>query len=150
MRTRWLILGLGFSVVLNVLFGTAFWQCTRTRGLLEPRVGTAVTASGMAHMSCPAGCAEERRIREDLSRLLCAERPDRAALSAAMARLDAVRAAERDRLLDHWLDHFASTTAEEREGLRRQLHHALCPWRSAEGNRAPSDGGNETSARPQE
>lgn len=150
MRTRWLVMALGISLVLNVLFGTAFWQCTRTCSLMAAGVPTVALASDKARLTCPAGCPEERKIRENLTGLLSAERPDRTALSAAMARLDAVRAVERDRLLDRWLSHCAKATPVEREELRRQLHHALCPWNAAgEGNRAPSTGEKGKSAQPQ-
>jgi hypothetical protein len=58
-----------------------------------------------------------------------------------MARLDEVRATERDRLLDRWFINSAEATPAEREERRRHLHRALCPWNPAgEGKRAPSSG----------
>lgn len=150
MRTRWLVLALGLSLVLNVLIGTALIQAAgRGREALDSAAAAAQVGADKARLTCPAGCPEERCIREELSRLLCTERPDRAALAAVLARLDSVRAKERDRVLDKWLHQCSKTPPAEREALRRQLHHALCPWNSAgEGNCAPSAGDRGNSAHP--
>ena len=150
MRTRWWILAFGVSIVLNVLLGTAFWQATSARGRADAEATAAARGTGEVRMACPAGCQEERRVREELTRLLSAERPDRAAVAAAMTRLDAVRAVERDRQLDRWLRHCEKSAPAEREALQRRLHHALCPWNcSGEGNCAPSTGEKAKSALPQ-
>lgn len=128
MRSRWLLAALAVSLALNVLAATAWW-----------RVHAATTTPSGLPPHTP--CAEERAIREELSRLLCAPQPDRSAVRATLERLGTLRHHRLEVAIEHWISTCCQAAPSEREQHLKDLNEQLCPWRSSEdGCCAPSPG----------
>ncbi|HPC82642.1 MAG TPA: hypothetical protein P5234_05445 [Thermoanaerobaculaceae bacterium] len=126
MRTRWLAVALIASLALNVLAASAWWRLR------------AVTAATLA---TPAPCAEERAIREELARLLCAPEPDRTAVRAALQRLGALRHHRLEAAVERWIATCCRAAPSERARHLEDLNKQLCPWRNpGDGCCAPSPG----------
>lgn len=121
MRTRWLVLLLGLSLAANVASGVALWFVWRGARAATAALGPACTA--------PL-CAEERTAREELVAALCARTPERDAIGASLARLDEVRARERDAIVERWIARCAGATPAERAALGTMMTRLLCPWRN--------------------
>jgi len=119
MRTRWLVLLLGVSLAANVTLGVA---------LLVSWRGASSATVALANACAAPLCAEEGKVREELAAALCARPPDRAAIGAMLARLDAVRARQRDQIVDRWLARCAGAGSRERAALTTTVRGFLCPW----------------------
>ena len=143
MRTRWLVLMLGLSLAVNVTFGVALW-------ISWHGASTATAALGGA-CATPL-CDEEKMVREELASSLCARQPDRAVIGAMLARLDAVRARQRDEVLDRWLARCSGAGSGERAALSTTVKRFLCPWCASEGpaTRAPSKAPEARSDNPKQ
>ena len=119
MRTRWLVVLLGLSLVTNVTLGVALWVTWHGAPIVSAALGNA----------CPGPlCDEERKVREELAGSLCARRPDRAAIGATLARLDAVRARQRAETIDRWISRCSSAPPGQRAALGSMVRQLLCPW----------------------
>jgi|GEM_PF-5571574 len=119
-RTRWVALAIGLSIGLNVFLAAALWR-TR-RGTSHAAVQTPV-----------ATCSEtEQRLREQLQAQLCGDPPDCAAIEATFARLDAVRAQERQAALDRWVSLGKSAECRD-DRTSPQVERLLCPWKQSGG-----------------
>lgn len=134
MRSRWLLALLAVSLAVNVAAGVALW-----------RVHRAHAAAARTRPAMPG--AEERALREELSRQLRAVPPDRGAIRATLERLTTMRQRRLEEAIDRWLS--TCCQADEADRIRRhtQLDRHLCPWRpSGEGCCAPSpaDGADPT------
>jgi len=123
MRTRWLVVLLGVSVAANVTFGAALW--VSWHGLR--------TASTLSQACSAPLCEEEKRVREELATLLCAGMPDRSTLRAVLARLDEVRARQREEIVERWLARCVGARATERAALVTTVRRMLCPWQGEGG-----------------
>ena len=119
MRTRWLVVLLGLSVATNVTLGVALWIASHGAPIVSAALGSACTSSL---------CDEERKVREELASSLCARRPDRATIGATLARLDAVRARQRDETIDRWISRCSSAAPDQRAALGTMVKRLLCPW----------------------
>jgi hypothetical protein len=96
-----------------------------------------------------APCAEERAIREELTRCLCASQPDRPAIQAALARLETLRQHRLTVAVDAWLQRCEGAPQTERSRLLHELQRNLCPWnQSQNGCCAPSAAAGATHAKP--
>ncbi|MGV8039755.1 MAG: hypothetical protein AB2L07_06665 [Thermoanaerobaculaceae bacterium] len=134
MRSRWMLALLAVSLAVNVTAGVALWRVHRTNASAA-RTGLAMP------------CAEERAIREDLSRHLCAGTPDRGAIRATLERLSTLRQRRLEEAVDRWLSTCCQANEPDRSRHHTQLDKHLCPWRSSgEGCCAPSptDGADPT------
>jgi hypothetical protein len=118
MRTRWFVLVIGLSLALNVFLGAALLKVRHARPQAAPAVAVPVS-------SC---CPEERALREQLERQLCAEPPDCAAIEAIFVRLDAVRAKERQVALDQWMTVGRRASCQNNR-MSPDVERLLCPWR---------------------
>ena len=127
-RTRWTVLVLGLSLAANAFLASAMWRT---------RLATAAPApAAAAGMLC---CAEEKQLRERLAAQLCAQPPDRAAIQATFAALDAVRARERGAALEGFMDACARAAERDHETLKDHVKKSLCPWsQDGEGCCAPA------------
>lgn len=129
MRTRWLVVLAGVSLAANVLLGIAFVQAGRA---LKQQAQASITA-------VPTFCDEEKRVREELTALLCAAPPDRRAIEATLVRLDNLRSMHRDRALAQFLASCERASAADRAALHESFRHQMCPWQhEGEGCCAPS------------
>ncbi|HNX49800.1 MAG TPA: hypothetical protein PLS53_09245 [Thermoanaerobaculaceae bacterium] len=138
MRTRWLIVACAVSLALNLAFGTALWR-----------------ARGASHVGQPgellghAPCAEERAVREELTRGLCASEPDRQAIQAALARLEGLRQKRLSVAVERWLQRCEGAPETERAQLLHELQRNLCPWnQSGNGCCAQSPAAGVSTAKP--
>jgi hypothetical protein len=121
MRTRWIVAAFGLSLVLNVFLGAALWRAAR-RGAPPAAVQAPVPA-----------CSEtEQRLREQLQAQLCGDPPDCAAIEATFARLDAVRAQERQAALDRWVSLGRSVQCRD-DRTSPEVERLLCPWKQSGG-----------------
>lgn len=130
-RTRWVIVVVGLSLLLNAFLGVALW---RTQG--------ETVEAAPAPTAAPATwcCQEERAIREQLETQMCAEVPDRTAIEATFARLDAVRLKERKEALDQWMAGGRRTGCQNGK-MSPNVGRLLCPWRyGPEEGCAPASG----------
>ncbi len=140
MRTRWLVVLAGFSLAANVLLGTALVQTGSA--LRSQRAAAGTTA-------VPTFCDEEKRVREELTTLLCAVPPDRGAIETTLARLDGLRATHRDRALGQFLASCERASAADRAALHESFRHQMCPWQhEGEGCCAPSPAPGSPSDHP--
>jgi hypothetical protein len=138
MRTRWLVVGLAVSLAVNLMAGTALWRVHRAA-----RAGKA--GEPLSH----APCAEERAVREELSRCLCASAPDRPAIQAALARLEGLRQKRLSVAVERWLQRCEGAPQAERVRLLGELQRNLCPWNhSQNGCCAPSSAPGASTAHP--
>ena len=119
MRTRWLVLLLGLSLATNVTLAVALWMTWH---------GGPIVAAALGGACASPLCDEERKVREELASSLCAGRPDRAAIGATLARLDAVRARQRDETIDRWISRCSNAPANQRAALGTMVKRLLCPW----------------------
>ncbi len=124
MRTRWVVLALGLSLAVNVTFGVALWVSWH---------GTRAAAAALGPVCAAPLCEEEKTVREELVAALCARTPDRAAIGASLARLDQVRASQRNEIVERWLARCSGAAPEERAALGTMMTRLLCPWRSGTG-----------------
>jgi hypothetical protein len=124
-RTRWYVLVLGLSVSANVFLAIGWGQSQRSARPPTPQHPSRVTTPG----------DEERRLREHLVSQMCAAPVDRAAIEATFARLDQVRAHERNAALDRWLRGCADITEDDRTALLREVKQCLCPWSEEDASR---------------
>jgi len=144
MRTRMLMVIIVVSLAANLAMGTALWSAWRTAQAATTRMPTV----------CPElSSEEERQVREQLGEQLCSRAPDRAAIEATLARLDAVRATKRREVVDRWLSRWSGASDSERARLRQTVTKLLCPWHvgSNEGGCAPSSApgsGSDNRAQP--
>jgi hypothetical protein len=138
-RTRWLVVLAGVSLAANVLLGIAFVQAGRALQQ-QSRAGIAAV---------PTFCDEEKKVREELTALLCAVPPDRRAIEATLARLDTLRATHRDRALAQFLSSCERASAADRATLHESFRHQMCPWQhEGEGCCAPSPAPGSPSDHP--
>lgn len=143
MRTRWIVLVLGLSLAVNVTFGVALWISWH---------GAPGARAAFASACATPLCDEEKKVREELASSLCAREPDRAVIGATLARLDAVRARERDEIIDRWLARCSSAGSGERAALSTTVKRFLCPWCISEdaATRAPSKAPGARSDKPKQ
>lgn len=138
MRTRWLVLGLAVSLAVNLMAGMALW-----------RVHRSAPAGQSGALLSHAPCAEERAVREELTRCLCASEPDRPAIQAALARLEGLRQKRLTVAVERWLQRCEGAPQTERVRLLRELQRNLCPWnQSQNGCCAPSAAPGTSSTQP--
>lgn len=138
MRTRWLVLGIAISLSVNLMAGMAHWRVHRS----------APAAQSTALLS-HAPCAEERAVREELTRCLCASEPDRPAIEAALARLETLRQRRLTVAVERWLQRCEAAPQTERARLLSELQRNLCPWnQSQNGCCAPSAAAGASHAKP--
>lgn len=119
MTTRRLVAITAASLAANLALATALcsaWHAGRA------------ASAGMPAACADASCEEERRVREQLAAELCRRTPDRVAIEATLARLDAVRAARRREVVERWLSHCSGASESERARLRHNITRLLCPW----------------------
>lgn len=117
---------LAVSLAINVMAGVALWRVQRATG-----------AGDRAGVPMPG--AEERAIREDLARHLCAEIPDHSAIRTTLQRLSRLRQRRLEEAVDRWLTTCCQATEHDRARHHTLLDLHLCPWRSSgEGCCAPS------------
>ncbi|TAM54968.1 MAG: periplasmic heavy metal sensor [Acidobacteria bacterium] len=124
MRTRWFVLALGLSLAANVTLGVALWVSWH---------GTGAAAAALGPVCAAPLCQEERTVREELAAALCTRTPDRAAIDASLARLDQVRAGQRNEIVERWLARCSGAAPGERAALGTMMTRLLCPWRNGEG-----------------
>ncbi len=124
MRSRWLVALLGVSLAANVALVAAMWASWRGTAAASAAIGTTCSA--------PL-CDEEMKVREQLAASLCAPAPDRAAISAALGRLDEVRGRQRAAIVDRWLARCSGARADERTALAATVRKMLCPWQAGSG-----------------
>jgi hypothetical protein len=119
-RSRWMLLAFGFSLAVNIFLTAALWRVHR--GMPQAPAQTPVPM-----------CSEtEQRLREQLQAQLCGEPPDCGAIEATFARLDAVRAQERQAALDRWVS--LGRGAECRDDRTSpEVERLRCPWKQAGG-----------------
>lgn len=138
MRVRWLVLGLTLSLAVNLMAGMALWRAHRAAGGGQAR-----------ELLSHAPCAEERAVREELSRCLCASQPDRPAIQAALARLESLRQRRLTVAVERWLQRCEGAPQAERVRLLGELQRNLCPWNhSQNGCCAPSSAPGASTAHP--
>ncbi|HUK14223.1 MAG TPA: hypothetical protein VLW17_13050 [Thermoanaerobaculaceae bacterium] len=135
MRSRWVLALLALSLAGNVALGTALWTSWRSCPAIAATLGPA----------CAAGMPEaEMRAREALAASLCERKPDRAAIAAALSRLDLARDGQRRAAVERWAERCAGAGAAERAALATNVKRLLCPWTCREGDPrcapAPSPG----------
>jgi hypothetical protein len=124
MKTRWLVLLLGASFAANVTLGAALWVSWHGGRILMATAG----------QTCSAPlCEEEKKLREELATSLCAHTPDRAAIGAALARLDEVRARQRTAIVERWVARCSGADNSERAALVTTVQRMLCPWQAGNG-----------------
>ena len=124
MRTRWLVLLLAVSGAANVALGVA---------LLVSWQGGRPPATALGRLCSAPLCEEEMKVREELAASLCSPTPDRAAIGAALGRLDEVRARQRAVIVERWLSRCCSAGAGERAALAAAVKGMLCPWQGGSG-----------------
>lgn len=117
MRTRWLVVAFAVSLALNLAFAAAFWRARSASRVGQP-------GDLLGHTPC----AEERAVREELTRGLCASEPDRLAIQAALSRLEGLRQKRLGVAVERWLRRCEGAPETERAQLLRDLQRNLCPW----------------------